>query len=125
MLKADFNLVPQRQDIERNDIENQLFADLNNAPVNDQLIFLNVDEKENTENQTDKTLVNRMTMPNLLTKSKRDAIAMLSSLDLKYKIIGTGNVVSQSIEAGSAITDGTVLLIKCEPTNKIENLRLN
>ncbi|MCO6473146.1 MAG: penicillin-binding protein [Melioribacteraceae bacterium] len=125
LLKADFNLVPQRQDIERNDIENQLFADLNNAPVNDQLIFLNVDEKENTENQTDKTLVNRMTMPNLLTKSKRDAIAMLSSLDLKYKIIGTGNVVSQSIEAGSAITDGTVLLIKCEPTNKIENLRLN
>ncbi len=125
LLEADFNLVPQRIDIERKNIDKKLFADLNNAPVNDQLIFLNVDEKENSKNKIDESLINRTTMPNLINKSKRDAIAMLSSLDLKYKVIGTGNVVSQSIEAGSAITEGVVLLIKCEPTSKIENLRIN
>lgn len=125
LLEVDYKLVPQRSDIERKNIGTKLFADLNNAPVNDQVIFFNIDEKESNSPENDEFLLNRTTMPNLSNKSKRDAIALLSSLDIKYKIIGTGNVVSQSIAPGTAISEGTVLLIKCEPTKKIENLRIN
>ncbi len=38
-------------------------------------------------------------MPNLKNKSIREAISVLSDLRIKYKIEGSGQIVSQSIEA--------------------------
>src|ERR1035437_4123886 len=53
-------------------------------------------------------------MPNLLNYSLRDALLFLSKLGLKYKISGSGTVVTQSITPGVRIQKGITCKICCD-----------
>lgn len=60
------------------------------------------------------SFTNSSYMPDLKDYSLRDAIFILNKLELKYKINGTGKVVSQSIAAGEKIKKGMICKIDCE-----------
>jgi cell division protein FtsI (penicillin-binding protein 3) len=53
-------------------------------------------------------------MPDLTNSSLREAITVLAKLGLKYKVNGSGRVVSQSIEPGNKVSEGTVCVIECK-----------
>lgn len=51
-------------------------------------------------------------IPNLRGMSGMDAIALLENLKLKVKVIGTGKVKSQSIQAGQPIIKNSIILLE-------------
>ena len=64
-------------------------------------------------------------MPNLINYTKRDAIKILNNLGIKYHSVGSGNVISQSIEAGTKINESSVCNLKCETVKLNSKLRIN
>lgn len=127
LLDADLNLAPDRKRILRKtNLMDQLITDIKNAPEITTKSFLNVAEKK--EEKTSTRIVfsqNKSIMPDLLNYSMRDAVAQLNYLGLEYKVIGTGKVVEQSIQPGSEISPGIVCWLKCEPSKKINSVRIN
>jgi cell division protein FtsI/penicillin-binding protein 2 len=73
-----------------------------------------------SEGQPSKTLANDLTslpknkMPDLLNYSLRDGIKILSKLGIKFKVSGSGVIISQSIKAGEKISKGLVCYIDCK-----------
>ena len=53
-------------------------------------------------------------MPDLSNYSLRDGIKILTKLGIKYKVNGSGVIVSQSIKAGEKISKGLVCNIDCK-----------
>src|SRR5690554_3166500 len=53
-------------------------------------------------------------MPDLTNVSLRDAIFILTKIGLKYKINGSGKVVSQSIAPGVRILGGEYCVLNCK-----------
>ena len=53
-------------------------------------------------------------MPELKDYPVRDAILILSKLGLKYKVNGSGKVITQSIQAGDAIHKGLSCVLNCK-----------
>ncbi len=53
-------------------------------------------------------------MPDLTDLSVKDAIYTLTRLGLKYKINGSGKIISQSIQPGSAIKNGMLCSLDCK-----------
>jgi cell division protein FtsI/penicillin-binding protein 2 len=53
-------------------------------------------------------------MPDLKYVSLRDAITILTNIGLKYKINGSGRVISQSILPGQKIINGNSCVLDCE-----------
>jgi cell division protein FtsI (penicillin-binding protein 3) len=58
-------------------------------------------------------LISKDLMPDLTNSTLRDAIAILSRLGLKYKVNGSGNIVSQSIRPGEKIKRGMTCTLNC------------
>jgi cell division protein FtsI/penicillin-binding protein 2 len=127
MIETDLNLVPNKKNIERkNNLIDQLISDIKTAPKTKTTSFANVADKSLSIIPTRKFFnKNTSTMPNLMNRSMRDAIAQLTELGLKYKISGTGKVVWQSIEPGSNFIAGSVCIVKCQPSTKSTNVSLN
>ncbi|MFA7227909.1 MAG: penicillin-binding protein [Melioribacteraceae bacterium] len=120
MIETDMNLIPQKNKIERKqNLTDQLISEIKIAPVSKTTSYANVADKSlnkiSTRNFNSKNI---FTVPNLLNKSMRDAIAQLTELGLKYKISGTGKVVWQSLEPGSGLVRGAECILKCEPSFK-------
>ena len=53
-------------------------------------------------------------MPDLSNYSLRDGIKILTKLGIKYKVSGSGVIVSQSIKAGEKISKGLVCYLDCK-----------
>jgi cell division protein FtsI (penicillin-binding protein 3) len=53
-------------------------------------------------------------MPELKDYSLRDAIMILTRMQMKYKVSGSGVVVSQSIEPGDKIKKGSTCVLECK-----------
>ena len=64
-------------------------------------------------------------MPNLKNYTKRDAIKILNDLGLKYSIVGSGKVVSQSIKQGTKLNNVLICNLKCQSLSKNNKLRIN
>ncbi len=117
ILDIDFNIKRNKHKIERHKILDTFMANV---------------EKEN-ETKGDVSLLNYATesktskkkkilkniMPNLKRKTLREAISILSELNVKYKIDGHGRVVSQSIKKGTPLTKGMTCIIKCSSKTKL------
>ncbi len=58
--------------------------------------------------------VQKNIMPDLRNYSIKDAMSVLSKLGVKYKMAGTGLVMSQSLAPGSAIKKGAVCSLICK-----------
>ncbi len=125
LVDADINLVPNRKRIQRaGSLINNVIAD---SKSNESVIsFLNPgNNSERQKMEREFNLANRTTMPNLVNKTLRDAVSMLTELGMKYKILGGGKVISQSIEAGSLILRDSVCVLKCETHINITSINLN
>jgi cell division protein FtsI (penicillin-binding protein 3) len=64
-------------------------------------------------------------MPNLTNYTKRDAIKIMNDLGIKYQIVGSGTVVSQSIKAGTRLDGKTVCNLNCSTKKTNSKLRIN
>lgn len=122
IVEEDINVIPQRISFTRD--EHTLDQLLETAFSNDEPVFLqtaNIGEvvpKIEIANQYS----SRITMPNLVNRSLRDALAILNEMGLRYDIKGSGKVVEQSIKPGTEITSDAVLTIKCEDNNMLRTL---
>jgi len=120
MIETDLSLVPNKRKIERKqNLIDQLVADIKTAPKKKSVSFSNVGDKSLANVSTRKIYnENPAAMPNLINQSMRDAIARLNEIGMQYKVVGTGKVVWQNLEPGSKIIEGSICLIKCEPPIK-------
>ncbi|MGE5430455.1 MAG: penicillin-binding protein [Syntrophomonadaceae bacterium] len=69
-------------------------------------------------------IVNKSEMPDLSSYYLRDAVAVLLEMGIKYKIEGSGKVVSQSLQPGTKIIPGLICQLKCEE-KKLTGARIN
>lgn len=126
IIAADLSIAPDRKQIKRDrKLIDQLIADLKTSNTKTTKSYLNIEEKKNSTEQKRIFNNDKSVMPDLIKLSMRDAIAHLNNLGIQYKIIGTGNVIEQSIEAGTEISPGLTCWIKCEPAKKLNSVRIN
>ena len=85
------------------------FVSTSNHPDEDN-VSTTVKKPEEIQKYNSKTKV----MPELKDYSLRDAIMILTRLDMKYKVNGSGVVVSQSISPGDKIVKGSTCSIECK-----------
>lgn len=93
------------------------------SPVNKDYDFVSV-SKYSDENQVNHIVGNpagirkynskTTIMPELKDYSLRDAIMILTRMQVKYKVSGSGVVVSQSIEPGDKIKKGSTCVLECK-----------
>lgn len=106
------------------DLNPSRFQDYQNIPNQKNVLITENVKESKTQNQnsssiTDSTkyimsLSNIKNMPDLKDYSLRDAIQILSKLGLKYKVYGSGKVVSQSIQPGEQIQSGLSCELNCK-----------
>ena len=127
LIEADMKLVPKEYRIEREDMFMNKIALNNPVPekTDEDLLILNVPDESEQTGENKKEAETRTTVPNLIDMSRREAVSVASNLGIKYKVYGTGNVVSQSINAGEPIKEGALLILRCKPTKKLKGLRIN
>lgn len=124
ILDADVNLVPVRKKINRtNNLIEELITKTESKPEEEKSFFNLPDKKDNSNERKKINVVNKNVMPDLKNHSLRDAIAILNEIGLNYKIIGTGKVVSQSIEPGTAIDKNSVCYLKCSLPKKVDLIK--
>lgn len=93
------------------DINPELFKDLKFA--NDTKNKSKNDEETTSLNIKQIKFTSSDKMPDLVNTSVKDAIYMLTKLGVKYKIKGTGVVVSQSIPAGKSLHKDETCILEC------------
>ncbi|MDZ7765215.1 MAG: penicillin-binding protein [Melioribacteraceae bacterium] len=122
IVEEDIRVAPQKISIARE--EESLNKILETITNSEEPVFLQTanvgEEAPHIENVS--YYASRVTMPNLMNRSLREALAILNEMGLRYDVNGSGRVVSQSIKAGSKITRGSVCLIECEATNTLTTL---
>lgn len=69
-------------------------------------------------------MLNKSEIPDLSNYYLRDAVALLLEMGIKYKIEGSGKVVSQSLQPGTKIRPGLICQLKCEE-KKLTGARIN
>jgi cell division protein FtsI/penicillin-binding protein 2 len=113
ILEAHPEIVPERKKIIREkDGYEKLFA---HSPKKNgsEKILVSADVKPRTTKKIKISGVNASVMPDLRGKSKREAIAVLNMLGLKYKFNGHGRITKQSVKPGSKIREGIVVELAC------------
>ncbi len=106
------------------DLNSNHFQDQQNIPNNQNILIAeNVKENKNQNQISSKmddttklimSLASIKNMPDLKGYSLRDAIQVLSKLGLKYKVYGSGKVVSQSIQPGEQMQSGLSCVLNCK-----------
>lgn len=61
-------------------------------------------------------------MPDLINYSLRDAVRLLSTLNIEYEIFGSGKVISQNIAPGTRIYKKSICKIECSQNLNIETV---
>ncbi|MFC2083882.1 penicillin-binding protein [Bacteroidota bacterium] len=121
----DITIIPDNYRITReNRYINELFSGLVNQN-NDLFNLNNLRENKNENNIIKKSNNDNGRMPDLTNSSMREALIILNQLSIKYKISGSGFVVTQSILPGVSINKNAVCLLHCEPSNQLSNLRIH
>ncbi|MGK9368136.1 penicillin-binding protein [Melioribacter sp. Ez-97] len=127
LLEYDLNLAPVRKKIVRKKklIDKLIAEDINAKENNYDKFFNPTNEKKILPEKPANKNIQKGVMPDLRNMNLRDAIVILNELGVKYKISGSGKVVSQSIEPGAKITAGAVCNVKCQLNINKKVLNLN
>ncbi len=122
LLESDLTIAPLRKKINRtNNLIKELITSTSTETKN---LFMNIPEnKRDQYSRRNFVHINKKIMPNLINYSMRDAIVILNEIGLKYRITGTGRIVSQSIEPGSAIDNNSICYLKCSLSKKVNSLK--
>lgn len=124
LIEADPLIAPEKAELNRkNEKIKGWLAGISNDGGG--IEYMNVPEKNENSRKNFSGSYSKNSMPDLQNKSLREAVSLFNEMGLKYKVIGTGKVISQSIEPGTAIRKGDVCLIKCEPSKKLNNISIN
>jgi len=116
IIESDINFSPFRKDIKRKNESNKDFLIAENletenyVPKNE--IFITANYSEN-RNEKEVENYSRTTMPSLYNKSIKESITRLTALGIKYKIIGSGKVIDQSIMPGTKLKEGMICELIC------------
>jgi len=86
--------------------------------------YLNKPESESAPKIQTVKIQNKKIMPDIVNYNLRDAINILNQVGIKYKVVGNGKVISQSIQPGFKLQPNSVCLIMCEE-RKVSGIRLN
>jgi len=126
LIEADLNLVPENMKIKReqNYFDNLRLKIASGSSKEKGFVTSDIGEIDKEKNPK-KIIGSRTTMPNIKNITKREAISIASGLGLKYRAVGSGYVVFQSIEAGEKIKKGSFLIFQCKPKTKLKSLRIN
>ncbi len=121
------SLVPKKEKIKRGrqNLDKLVQAINEDVIESEQLISLNIGEPIEENSKQSDEIVNYNFMPNLIHKSKRDAINQLTAIGIEYSVKGSGKVISQSIAAGSEIRNGQICKIECEIKTNESLIKLN
>jgi cell division protein FtsI (penicillin-binding protein 3) len=98
------------QDKQKNETNLQ-YANTDNSNTDPN--FINAVQKSEIK-ESEGVNLNKNKMPNLTNYSLRQAIHELASMGLKYKIQGSGKIVSQSIQPGEKIEKGSECILTCK-----------
>ena len=123
LVEEDINVIPQRITIAR---EQESIDEILALSIEEEPVFLqtaNISEYTPKVEQVNQ-YASRITMPNLINRSLRDALAVLNEMGLRYDIEGSGKVVEQSIKPGTEISYGSICRFKCEASNTLRTLGL-
>ncbi len=116
IIESDNSFSPYRKSIKRdNNLVNELLIAENSESENyvpSQDIFITANFTEELDQRVTENF-NRTTMPNLINKSIKESISKLTALGIKYKIKGSGKIISQSIQPGSRIKEGMICELFC------------
>lgn len=120
ILETDFSIKRNKNKIERNELIQNLMTEVNIVDKRDEeTSFANVSH-ENTKEKS-KLKIKKSIMPNLINKTIREAVSILSELNIKYSIEGYGRIVSQSVKSGSSISSKTECQLVCSNTTLGKN----
>jgi len=118
IMETDFSINRDKNKIHRENIIQNLVASVDqNDLESEQLSFANVSENTNDEKYKEKII--RTTMPNLKNKTLREAISVLSELNIEYSIKGSGIIKEQSIQKGQPVVEGMKCILTC--SNNLNN----
>ncbi len=109
IVKSGYNFNNEQNDNEKDNIKTKI-AFTKNTNSNTAALENKYSKEQNKILASEKNKV----MPDLTGYSVRDAVFALSDLGLKYKIIGNGKVISQSISTGSKIQQGSFITLNCK-----------
>lgn len=124
LVDLDASIAPDKSDIKRNSEKIQTWlASISNDGGG--IEYMDVPDKKDSNVNAYKPVKGSSIMPDLMKRSMREAVSIINDLGLKYKVIGTGNVISQSIEPGSNFKKGEICLIKCETGRSLNKLSIN
>lgn len=106
IIKSDLDdFMTPKNDLKQNDQEIKVMFTSNR-----------VNDKKSVSDQSKSKMQKSNLMPDLTNHTLRDAMLRLNRLGIKTKIIGTGRVVSQSIDAGEAVKKGNIVVLNCKET---------
>lgn len=125
IVEADASIVPNKEELKHSNAIDDMFASVQTNNKQNTFAVNNIEHKKEESSVKDISFTNRTTMPNLKDYSMREAVSIVTQLGMEYKIIGSGNVVSQSVAAGSKINKNEIVLIKCEAKKDLKGLRIN
>ena len=124
LIELDNSIAPEKTDIQRkNEKIKTWLASISNDGGG--IEYMDLPQKSDAREKKSNTYNGANVMPDLSNKSVREAISIFNKAGLKYKIIGTGNVVSQSIEPGTVFQKGDICVVKCEAVKKLNKLSIN
>ncbi|HSP88388.1 MAG TPA: penicillin-binding transpeptidase domain-containing protein, partial [Ignavibacteriaceae bacterium] len=104
LINSPGETVPEKKDYKFVFTENKKDDDNKIIPVTNQKKTIPIQKVE----------IKKNLMPDIKNVSLRDAITILTKLGLKYKIKGSGIVVSQSILPGDKIIKGNTCVLECK-----------
>ena len=124
IVDSDKNIIPLEKN-EKN-IDDSKYA--RNEETNRDIFTISDLPDQNAVSNNEKQITSSeygTSMPNLYNLTKRDAIKALNDLGVKYKIIGSGNVIWQSVVPGSGLKKNIECEIQCQLSNSKSKLRIN
>ncbi|MBK8943763.1 MAG: transpeptidase family protein [Ignavibacteriae bacterium] len=120
ILETDFTIQRNKNKIERNELIQNLMTEVNIIDERDnETSFANVSDKNSKAEPKQK--IRKNIMPNLVNKTIREAVSILSEMNIKYTIEGNGRILNQSIKPGSSISSKTECKLICSSTSVDKN----
>ncbi len=118
ILDVDLNIRRNKNTIQRQKLIENFITDI--QKTNDDTEDINLMNYSNNNKNIKKKKFLKNIMPNLKHKTLREAISILTELNIKYKIKGNGRIVSQSIKQGTPLQKGIVCIVTCSTNNKVK-----
>lgn len=120
IMETSFNIKRNKNKIERENVIQNFVAEIDEFEYEEEVnTFANVSDINNDKKNLNKIV--RTTMPNLKGITIREAIAILSEMNIDYQIKGSGRVLDQSIKPGTGITYEMTCTLTCSADKTLGN----